>query len=132
MSGYVLHPEAYIDIDELWEFIAQDNLDAADRVREEIYETIQALIPFPHQGHRRPDLTSRPVRFTQVRDFLIAYAPDENPLLSSLPSSMAAAIRVSWPPSCGTGHSYLCAAIPNKPVAQPNSPLPFTLTPSYT
>ena len=47
MSGYVLHPEAYIDIDELWEFIAQDNLDAADRVREEIYETLQALIPFP-------------------------------------------------------------------------------------
>jgi plasmid stabilization system protein ParE len=81
MSGYILHPEAYIDIDELWEFIAQDNLDAADRVREEIYETIQALIPFPHQGHRRPDLTTRPVRFTRVRDFLIAYAPDENPLL---------------------------------------------------
>jgi plasmid stabilization system protein ParE len=81
VSGYILHPEAYIDIDELWEFIAQDNLDAADRVREEIYETIQALIPFPHQGHRRPDLTTRPVRFTRVRDFLIAYAPDENPLL---------------------------------------------------
>ena len=81
MSGYILHPEAYVDLDELWEFIARDNQDAADRVREEIYQTIQNLIPFPHQGHRRPDLTTRPVRFLSVRDFLIAYAPDEDPLL---------------------------------------------------
>ena len=51
MSGYILHSEAYTDIEGLWEFIAKDNLDAADRVREEIYETIQALVAFPHQGH---------------------------------------------------------------------------------
>ena len=53
---YILHPEAYTDIDGLWEFTAKDNLDAADRVREEIYETIRALVAFPHQGHRRPSL----------------------------------------------------------------------------
>jgi plasmid stabilization system protein ParE len=47
MSGYILHPEAYTDIDGLWEFIAKDNLDAADRVREEIYETSRASLPFP-------------------------------------------------------------------------------------
>jgi toxin ParE1/3/4 len=81
MSGYRLHPEAYADIDQLWEFIAHDNLDAADRVREEIYNTIQSLVAFPHQGHRRADLTTRPVRFIRVRDFLVAYAPDEKPLL---------------------------------------------------
>jgi len=72
MSGYILHPEALIDIDELWEFIAEDNHDAADRVREEIYKTIHNLIPFPHQGYRRPDLTTRPVRFIRVRNYLIA------------------------------------------------------------
>lgn len=48
MNGYVLHPRAYTDIDELWEFIANDNVGAADRVREEIYEAIQNLVPFPH------------------------------------------------------------------------------------
>jgi plasmid stabilization system protein ParE len=81
MSGFVLHPEAFADLDEIWEFIAADNLDAADRVLEEIYEAIRALVPFPQQGHRRPDLTSRPLRFHPVRDFLIVYAPDEKPLV---------------------------------------------------
>jgi hypothetical protein len=28
----------------------------------------------------RPDLTNRPLRFVRVRDYLIAYAPDEKPL----------------------------------------------------
>jgi plasmid stabilization system protein ParE len=31
VSGYILHPEAYTDLDEIWEFIAADSLDAADR-----------------------------------------------------------------------------------------------------
>ncbi len=32
MSGFVLHPDALTDLDEIWEFIAADSLDAADRV----------------------------------------------------------------------------------------------------
>jgi plasmid stabilization system protein ParE len=81
MKGYILHPEALIDLDEIWEFIAQDNIDAADRVREEIYDAIQSLLPFPRQGYLRPKLTSRNVRFKNVRNFVIAYAPDQKPLL---------------------------------------------------
>ncbi len=81
MSGFVLHPEALTDLDDIWEFIAADNLGAADRVLEEIYEAIRALVPFPQVGHIRSDLTSRPLRFHPVRDFLIAYAPDERPLI---------------------------------------------------
>jgi len=80
MSGFVLHPEAYTDLDDIWEYIAADNLDAADRVREEIYETIRSLVAFPRQGHSRPDLTSRPLRFHSLRDYVIAYAADEKPL----------------------------------------------------
>jgi antitoxin ParD1/3/4 len=80
MSGFVLHPQAYEDLDELWEYLATDSLDAADRLREEIYETIQSLVPFPHVGHSRPDLTSRPLRFQTVREYVIVYAPDEKPL----------------------------------------------------
>jgi plasmid stabilization system protein ParE len=54
MSGFVLHPQAYADLDEIWEYIAADNLDAADRVREEIYAAIQSIVPFPYLGHSRP------------------------------------------------------------------------------
>ena len=56
-------------------------LEAADRVRDDIRDTIRELVPFAHQGHRRADLTSRPVRFQTVRKYLIAYAPEEKPLL---------------------------------------------------
>ena len=45
-----------------------------------IEATIKPLVPFPHQGHRRPDLTSRPLRFTNTGNYLIAYAPDKSPL----------------------------------------------------
>jgi len=31
-------------------------------------------------GHIRSDLTSRPLRFHPIRNFLVAYAPDEQPL----------------------------------------------------
>jgi plasmid stabilization system protein ParE len=80
MSGFVLHPDACTDLEEIWEYIAADSLDAADRVREEIYDAIQSLAAFPYIGHVRPDLTARPLRFQSLRDYVIAYAPDEKPL----------------------------------------------------
>ena len=80
MITYDFHPEAHLDLDEIWEFIATDNIDAADRLITEILAAIDALVSFPRQGHRRPDLTARPLRFIVVREYLIAYAPDEKPL----------------------------------------------------
>lgn len=79
-SGFNLHPEAARDITEIWEYIVADNPAAAGRVREEILEAIRNLVSFPRSGHRRPDLTGRPLRFKRVREYLIAYAPDEKPL----------------------------------------------------
>ena len=79
-QGFDLHPLAARDITDIWEFIAADNPLAAGRVRQDILDAIRALAPFPHQGHRCPDLTSRPLRFTMVREYLIAYAPEERPL----------------------------------------------------
>jgi len=80
MTGYDFHPEAAIDLDEIWDFIARDNLDAADKVIADILSSIDALVSFPKQGHKRPDLTSRPLRFAVARGYLIAYAPEETPL----------------------------------------------------
>jgi plasmid stabilization system protein ParE len=80
MTGYDFHPEARFDLDEIWEFIRADNLDAADRMIAEILSAIRAVVSFPNQGYTRPDLTSRPLRFTLVREYLIAYAPEEHPV----------------------------------------------------
>ena len=79
-QGFRLHPLAAQDITGIWEYIAEDNPPAARRVREEILSKIRAVVPFPKQGHKRPDLTSRPLRFILVREYLIAYASEEKPL----------------------------------------------------
>lgn len=78
--GFGLHPLAARDITDIWEYIAEDSPLAARRVREEINDAIRSLVAFPHQGYRRPKLTSRPLRFKVVRDYVIAYAPDKKPL----------------------------------------------------
>ena len=50
MTGYDFHPEARFDLDEIWEFIRADNLDAADRMIAEILSALRALVPFPQSG----------------------------------------------------------------------------------
>lgn len=80
MTGYDFHPEAEKDLTEIWDFIAEGSPGAADRVTEDILAGIKTLVPFPHSGHRRPDLTARPLRFIVVHEYLIAYAPDAKPL----------------------------------------------------
>ncbi len=62
MTGFRLHPEAARDITGIWEYIAKDSPQAARRVREDILEGIRKLVLFSHAGHRRPDLTRRPLR----------------------------------------------------------------------
>jgi antitoxin ParD1/3/4 len=78
MSGFVFHPSALTDLEEIWEFIAADSLDAADRVVSEIHEVLRSLVALPNSGHIRTDLTRLPLRFHPLRSFLIAYAPNES------------------------------------------------------
>ena len=44
-SGYELHPQAFADLDEIRNYIAQENPDAADRVVTDIFEQFAALRP---------------------------------------------------------------------------------------
>jgi plasmid stabilization system protein ParE len=66
-KDYELHPEAYGDIDEIRGYIAADNPDAADRIVIGVFNAIERLVAFPHQGHRRTDLTNRPLLYTLPR-----------------------------------------------------------------
>jgi plasmid stabilization system protein ParE len=47
VSGFVFHPEAFNDLDEIWEYIAADNVEAADRVLEEIVDAIRSSVSLP-------------------------------------------------------------------------------------
>jgi len=79
--GFRLLPGAAQDLTEIWEFIAEDSPLAAERVGSDILDAIRGLVPFPYQGHSRPDLSTRTLRFRTKLDYLIAYAPHKKPLL---------------------------------------------------
>ncbi len=80
MADYFYSPEARLDLFAIWEYIARDNLDAADRVEQEIQRAVQLLVTQPELGHHRSDLTSKPVRFWPVHSYLIVYDPAARPL----------------------------------------------------
>lgn len=60
---------------EIWTWIAKDSVELADRVDAELREVFEALARMPHQGHRREDLTQRPVLFFPLYSYLIVYQP---------------------------------------------------------
>ncbi len=80
MADHFYSPEARLDLLEIWEHIARDNLDAADRAEQEIEEAVSLLARNPELGHLRRDLTSKPVRFWPVYSYLIIYDPATQPL----------------------------------------------------
>lgn len=99
MSAYWFHPDAFADLNDIWEFIAQDSVDAADRVLDEVQKAINMLVRAPLAGHLRPDLSSRPIRFWLVHTYLIAYVPEQPLLVIGVlhgrrnPRTMAAILR---------------------------------------
>lgn len=83
MTRYLFTPQALDDLFDIWTYIAQDNLDAANRVEEEIYNSCELLANSPLAGTVRKDLTSLPVRFWLVPSFpnyFIVYDPETKPL----------------------------------------------------
>lgn len=63
MSGYVLGADANLDLDEIWEYIAADNTEAADRWIGKLFDAFEALGRTPGMGHKREDLTRYAVPF---------------------------------------------------------------------
>lgn len=80
MSGYVLGADAALDLDDIWEYIAQDDVDAADRWIAKLYDAFEALARTPGMGHRREDLTEYPVLFWPVGAYLIIYRAERRPI----------------------------------------------------
>jgi plasmid stabilization system protein ParE len=71
MKEYVLGAEAALDLEAVWEYIAQDDIEAADRWIEKLFAAFQTLAETPGMGHKREDLTSFPVLFWPVGAYLV-------------------------------------------------------------
>ncbi len=80
MKTFRLSAQAAREVEDIWEYIARDDVAAARRVRLEFYDAFQKLAEQPGIGHTRDDITSRPVRFWPVRSYLVVYKPGSRPL----------------------------------------------------
>jgi plasmid stabilization system protein ParE len=80
MNGFELHPEAFGDLDEIAAYFRDSSPGIASRLVGEFFAAFELLVQFPHSGFLRPELSGRPLRFKLVRDYLIAYAPEAEPL----------------------------------------------------
>ena len=79
-SLYEVSAEAQNDLFEIWQRIALDSTELADRIDTEFRELFAALGKMPRQGHTRKDLTLRPVLFFPLYSFLVVYQPDVKPV----------------------------------------------------
>jgi plasmid stabilization system protein ParE len=73
LSAYILAEEAMKDLEAIWDYIAQDNLDAADRWTDRLFATFEALADRPGMGHMRRDLTELPLLFWPVGAYIVIY-----------------------------------------------------------
>ena len=74
MSQVHKRPQAEADLDDIWWHIAQEDLDAADRLLDSIDERCVTLAQFPYIGTRRDELFPS-LRSLVVGNYLIFYLP---------------------------------------------------------
>jgi len=74
MRKYFLSSAAELDIDEIVSYIAQENAVAALKLLDSLYEAMDMLSLNPMLGHKREDLTDKPVRFWTFKwHYLVIY-----------------------------------------------------------
>jgi plasmid stabilization system protein ParE len=59
VKGFILTPRAEQDVGDIWEYIALDSIEAADRVLTALEETMHRLAKNPGIGHMREELADR-------------------------------------------------------------------------
>ena len=80
MTGYILGADADEDLDAIWEYIAKDNIEEADRWIARLFDAFESLALTPGMGHRRDDLTEHRVLFWPVGEYVIIYRAGRGPI----------------------------------------------------
>jgi antitoxin ParD1/3/4 len=81
VKKFFVTPSAEADMFEIWAYIAKDSVEAADQIEAELLASCRKLASHPELGHRRNDLTERPVHFYNVRGtYLIVFDAASEPL----------------------------------------------------
>jgi plasmid stabilization system protein ParE len=77
VKKFELAKRALSDLQSIWDFVSEDSFDVADRLLEEFYRAFGQLAEMPGIGHKREDLTARPVLFWRLHSYLIVYKDSE-------------------------------------------------------
>jgi plasmid stabilization system protein ParE len=77
---YIITTKAKKDLDEIWFYIAKDNVTAANKLEDQFLEAFELITTTPQIGTQRKDLLDVSVRFWVVHSYYIIYNPDTNPL----------------------------------------------------
>ena len=80
MNRFILTPRAQQDVNDIWDYIANDNIEAAGRVLDALDNAMIKLAKNPGIGHRRDELTDKRHRFLLVYSYLIVYRHETKPL----------------------------------------------------
>ena len=82
-TPFQLTPRALDDLSEIWEYIAEDSVSAANRVESAILSACHTLAKRPMLGSKRIEIASLPVRFwavTRLPNYIVVYRPETKPL----------------------------------------------------
>jgi toxin ParE1/3/4 len=79
-KGFILTPGARQDVNDIWDYIADDNIEAADRVLDALEAAMIKLARNPGMGHWREELADKRHRFFLVYSYLIVYRHETKPL----------------------------------------------------
>jgi plasmid stabilization system protein ParE len=79
VSDYVLGPDADHDLDDIWEYIAADSIDAADRWITKLFDAFEPS-PAARASGTSGNLTAYPVLFWPVGSYLIIYRAERSPV----------------------------------------------------
>src|SRR5713226_1864211 len=80
MKRFVLTPLAKQDLNDIWDYIADDNIEAADRVLDALENAMVKLAKSPGIGHWRKELTDKRLRVFLVYSCLIVSRHETKPL----------------------------------------------------
>ena len=78
--SFVLTPEARSDLREILLDIAEDNPDAAERLRSEFYEALKTLGRASGIGHYHEELLDRRFRFWNFYSYVVCYVWNTQPI----------------------------------------------------
>lgn len=80
MPGIVYTSSARADLIEVWLFVAEENLNAADQILETINQGVHLLAQQPLMGRERPELRSGLRSWPTATPYILYYLPDPDGL----------------------------------------------------